>query len=424
MLSASFKLVNRSVSLDVNIRMGGQVLGVVGSSGCGKTTLLQALAGLTTPTSGSIMLDDTVLFDRSQGINLPPHRRRIGMAFQDHRLWPHLSVRGNLRYAQRRARSASSRFALDQVADWLGLGPLLNRRVANLSGGEARRVGLARAVLCQPRLLLLDEPLAGLDPDRSERTLAMLARLIHHAQLPTIIVSHHHAQVLRLTDQLAAVNHRGVVRHDDSNGSGGHYNSAELAINRLELRVMSHHPALGITRLGWRGPADASDRASGNRQLAEHPDRMNTVAAAYAPQLPVGRSVVGLLESQQVVLSLAPVETVSMQNRLRGRIEALHPIGPTIHCIVALETGCRCMATITRQAAEDFQLHPAMRIWCLFKATALTVAEDFSPDSLASTLQPRFAKAGRSVAAGNMNRADRPEFAPAGSTAPGKAHVD
>jgi molybdate transport system ATP-binding protein len=254
-------------------------------------------------------------------------------------------------------------------------------------------------------LLLLDEPLAGLDPERSERTLAMLARLIHHTQVPTIIVSHHHAQLLRLTDQVAAVSSDSTVRHDDTAGPVDNCSLAGLAVNRLPLRVASHHPAQGITRLTLAHSSDRSKQTSRSHRAMGNPLAPVTIAATYSPGLPVGRPVVGLLESQQIVLSLAPVETVSMQNRLRGRIHAMRSAGSAVRCGVELDVGGRCMVTITRQAAADFQLHAGMVIWCLFKATALTVAEDLSQASLASTLQPRQEEVDRPVDTATTGRA-------------------
>ncbi len=138
------------------------VTALFGRSGCGKTTVLHMIAGLLRPDRGAIRVDGIALFDAAQGIDMPAEARGIGYVFQDSRLFPHLSVRGNLRYGERRARRRTHQLRFDDVVDLLGIAPLLARRPAGLSGGERQRVAIGRALLAPPRLLLLDEPLTAL----------------------------------------------------------------------------------------------------------------------------------------------------------------------------------------------------------------------------------------------------------------------
>ena len=157
----------------LNVRFELPTPGVValfGRSGCGKSTAVNIIAGLLQPDSGRVVLDDTVLVDLQQGVDVPPERRRIGYVFQDTRLFPHLSVAANLRYAQKRAVGAPY-VDLAAVTSLLDLAALMNRRTHQLSGGERQRVAIGRALLTQPRLLLLDEPLAALDEARREEVL-------------------------------------------------------------------------------------------------------------------------------------------------------------------------------------------------------------------------------------------------------------
>jgi molybdate transport system ATP-binding protein len=184
----------------VRIESHARVLALVGASGSGKTSLLHAVAGLVRPSRGHIGIAGETLFDAARGIDVPAHRRRIGYVFQDGRLFPHLDVRGNLLYGAHAGTSGG--FTLDAVTALLALGPLLSRRVAGLSGGEVQRIALARALLTQPRLLLLDEPLSMLDLDRREELLPYLRRVRDESALPMIYVSHVAEEVARIAQDV------------------------------------------------------------------------------------------------------------------------------------------------------------------------------------------------------------------------------
>src|SRR5262245_32798533 len=199
MLEINCALERGSFQLDVAFEApGAAVTALFGRSGSGKTTLMSVLSGLLSPERGRIALDGETLLDTARGINLPAERRALGYVFQDGRLFPHLSVRGNLNYGLRRAQQRPAQIGLSGVVELLGLGGLLERRVAGLSGGERQRVALARALLMQPRALLLDEPLASLDAARKDEVLPYFERLRDEHRLPIIYVSHSFDEVLRL----------------------------------------------------------------------------------------------------------------------------------------------------------------------------------------------------------------------------------
>jgi molybdate transport system ATP-binding protein len=185
---------------DVCIESDARVLALVGASGSGKTSLLHAVAGLLRPSRGRIEIAGRVLFDAALGIDVPVHARRIGYVFQDGRLFPHRDVRGNLLYGMRAGQDA--RFQPDAVIELLALAPLLSRRITGLSGGEVQRIALGRALLSQPRLLLLDEPLSMLDLDRREELLPYLQRVRDESALPMIYVSHVDAEVARIAQDV------------------------------------------------------------------------------------------------------------------------------------------------------------------------------------------------------------------------------
>jgi molybdate transport system ATP-binding protein len=189
-------------ALDVAFASDARVIALFGPSGSGKTTLLHIIAGLIRPRSGTLSVDGRVLTDTKNRTFVPVHRRRIGYVFQDARLFPHLSVRGNLAYGCRFA-PAPERYAdPDEIVALLGLAPLLDRRPATLSGGETQRVAIGRALLSSPRLLLMDEPLASMDAARKAETLPYVERLRDELSIPIVYVSHSRDEVDRLADEI------------------------------------------------------------------------------------------------------------------------------------------------------------------------------------------------------------------------------
>ena len=202
-----------SFDIDVAVRRGGRdiacqiassggITALVGPSGAGKSSVLEAVAGLLRPVSGRIAVGGAVLFDSAAHIDLAPEARACGMVFQDLRLFPHLRVRENLTYGQNLAPPERRFFTLVEAAAFLDITPLLGRRPRTLSGGEAQRVAIGRALLAGPRFLLMDEPLTALDDARREAILAVIERIRDELGLPILLVSHDRADVARLADQV------------------------------------------------------------------------------------------------------------------------------------------------------------------------------------------------------------------------------
>jgi molybdate transport system ATP-binding protein len=191
--------------LRADCAIGAGVTGICGDSGAGKSTLLALLAGLLRPQRGRIELDSEVLVNTGQRLFVPPWRRRFGLVFQDGLLFPHLRVLGNLLYGAH-VPAAQRHFGLDDVVQLLELAPLLRRRPAQLSGGEQQRVALGRALLCSPRLLLLDEPLASLDQRLKQQILPYLRRVKDIGGIPMIYVSHAREEIDYLADRVLMMN--------------------------------------------------------------------------------------------------------------------------------------------------------------------------------------------------------------------------
>ncbi|MBN8980462.1 MAG: molybdenum ABC transporter ATP-binding protein [Rhizobiales bacterium] len=198
-------------TLEAKFEGAGLVTGLFGPSGAGKTSLINLIAGLTKPDRGSIALDDTMLDDTAAHIHLPPHRRRIGYVFQDARLFPHLNVRQNLDYGRRMNGLASDPQREAGTIALLGIGHLLDRRPAQLSGGEKQRIALGRALLAKPKLILLDEPLGSLDEERKDEILPYLIRLRDKARVPMVYVSHDAGELRQLATKVAILKRGKIV---------------------------------------------------------------------------------------------------------------------------------------------------------------------------------------------------------------------
>lgn len=192
------------VRVEVRFSASAGLTALYGPSGVGKSSVLNMIAGLLKPDRGRIVVAGQVLFDADAGIDLAPEHRRLGYVFQDGRLFPHLTVRDNLLYGRRPA-GAAGPVAFDEIVDILGVGPLLARRPQGLSGGEARRVAIGRALLRHPRALLMDEPLSGVDPARREGVLALIERLRDQLGLPILYVSHDRNEVDRLARSVVEI---------------------------------------------------------------------------------------------------------------------------------------------------------------------------------------------------------------------------
>jgi len=344
-------------TLDLAFKVeSAEVTALFGRSGSGKSSLVRLLAGLDRPDDGHVRLGGSALFDHQAGIDLPAHRRRIGMVFQDSRLLPHYGVRGNLLYGFKRTPAAERFITFDQVVDILGLGALLDRRVGALSGGEKQRVAIGRALLASPRLLLMDEPLASLDGARKAELLEYIATMAGHVRLPILYVSHAPEEIVRVAARLVLIEDGrkladGPVEEVMSRADFAAAAGSRTLVTILKAVIECHDAERGISRLAWAG----------------HPIDVPSL------DLPPGSPVRARIPADHVILALHPVDGLSVRNQMAGTVLSLTPVGSLVD--VAVDVGVPLHAELTPDACRDLALAPGKPVTVLIKSAAIDAAE-------------------------------------------------
>ncbi|MYZ47905.1 molybdenum ABC transporter ATP-binding protein [Propylenella binzhouense] len=332
----------------------GGLTALFGRSGAGKTSIVKAIAGLMRVGRGRIVLDGRVLVDTARGIFVPPHRREVGYVFQDARLFPHLTVRGNLLFGRWFGRRSGPDQQVDRVVDLLGLGALLERRPAGLSGGERQRVAIGRALLSRPRILLMDEPLAAIDEGRKGEILPFIERLRDEIGLPIVYVSHSIPEVVRLANTIAIVSDGAVQAYGPATEILGRPDLFPL-VGRYEAgsvlvgRVLGHDEAEQLTRLQVRG---------GDLLVARF-------------DAPVGSSVRVHIRARDVILATERPSHISTLNILTGVISGIAEAeGPAVEVAVDC-SGERLLARITRRSLRLLDLAPGRPVFAVMKSVAV-----------------------------------------------------
>jgi molybdate transport system ATP-binding protein len=329
------------------------IVALFGRSGCGKTTLVNIISGLLAPDEGSVRLGDTVLTDTRSGIAIPAERRRIGYVFQDPRLFPHFSVLGNLRYGQKRVASATHLIGFDEVVALLGLAALLDRRPHQLSGGERQRVSLGRALLSQPLLLLLDEPLASLDVARREEVLPYLEALRDRLSIPMVYVSHQFDEVLRLATHVVLMESGSVV----TQGTLG-----EVSL-RPELRAIVGPDCVGAVLDGVVTKTDPA-RGMADVQLGS-----GTLHVSLS-DTPVSSRVRVQLLARDIILATESPHGLSVRNALKGIIAEISADDHEAVLVKIDIGGAIVLARITQDAVDALSLRLGDAVWALVKAVS------------------------------------------------------
>lgn len=353
--------------LDVAIQVDSPgVVALFGRSGCGKTTLANIIAGLLPADEAHIEIDGVAL--DGKGKSLRAEARRIGYVFQDARLFPHLDVMGNLRYGETRATrfvsrsgevrgssgSATARITLEMVAPLLGLEPLLSRRVNQLSGGERQRVALGRALLSQPRLLLLDEPLASLDAARREEVLPYLEKLRDELAIPMIYVSHQFEEVLRLATHVVLMDRGRVLSQGTLD---------ELSLHP-ELRAIVGPDAVGAVLHGTVTTVDGGTGLATVR-IGDNSLRIHLREAK------AGAAVRVQLLARDIILATGRPENLSVRNVMTGTVSRVIADDSDTDLVYVDIGGAFVLSRVTRAASIALDLRAGLPIWVLVKSVSI-----------------------------------------------------
>ena len=348
LLQMACTLRHRGFTLRADFETRADITGLYGPSGAGKSTLLNAIAGLLRPHDGFIKLAGTPLVNVKGGWWTPPHQRRVGLVFQDNRLFPHLNVLQNLEFAYHRIPRHVRRLHPDDIISLLRLEPLLPRAVTHLSGGEARRVALGRTLLTSPRLLLLDEPLTGLDPALQRDLLNYLMDLPRKLEIPLIYVSHTRAEFLALVQHTLILRDGAVHELGPPERLLTEFPDGDETIDSYLLGHSEASPEPGYVRL-----------RIGDQTL--------TAAGHLAP----GTRARIAVPAHEVVLAVGEPPRTSARTLLRGTVTDLQPLGD--HLLVTLDVGQPLRADITPAAARDLGLEKGTPVLALLKARTLRV---------------------------------------------------
>ncbi|MGF6162879.1 molybdate transport system ATP-binding protein [Pseudomonas sp. 2725] len=357
MIQMRLKLRYSGFALDVDLQVPGRgVTALYGHSGSGKTTCLRCIAGLERADQGFVQVNDEIWQDSDNRIFVAPHKRALGYVFQEASLFPHLSVLANLAFGLKRIPKPQRRVDMAHATELLGISHLLDRHPQHLSGGERQRVGIARALLTSPRLLLMDEPLAALDAQRKGEILPYLQRLHDELDIPVLYVSHSQDEVARLADHIVLL----------SNGRALASGPIGQTLARLDLPLAMGDDA-GVVIEGRVSAYDA-DYQLLSLQL---PDTTLNIRVPHTP-LDAGQALRCKVQARDVSLSLDNTGQSSILNRLPVTVVSEMSADNAAHVLIRLDAaGAPLLARITRYSRDQLNIHPGQPLWAQIKAVAV-----------------------------------------------------
>jgi len=365
-LDVDIRHVQGAFDLHARFQSDGKLTALFGPSGSGKTTIVNAIGGLVRPDHGRIVVQGQVLVDTKKNVFVPKYRRRIGYVFQEGRLFPHLNVRQNLLFGRwftpRRDRKAS----FDHVVDLLGVAPLLDRWPTTLSGGEKQRVAIGRALLADPQLLLMDEPLASLDEARKAEIYPYIERLRDDGGVPIVLVSHSVAEIARLATSIVVLSEGSVTASGPASDLLRHTNLfTQIGLAEagalLDARILRHEDSFGLTVL----------QAKAGTLTVPRLDR------------PVGTGLRVRLRARDIILSLHKPVGMSALNVLPGHISSIEDAeGASVD--VQLDCGGDgIVARVTRKSVDELGLRVGLPVHAIIKTIA------FDPEVLGAAKPPQ-----------------------------------
>ncbi len=334
-----------SFLLQVNAEVSGERIGIFGQSGSGKSTLVHLISGLLQPDRGEIYLDDECLFSSGKGVNLSPERRRIAIVFQQAMLFPHLSVKANLLYGYRRCRTENRRIRPETLIALLKLEPLMKRGVHNLSGGEKQRVALGRAVLANPRLLLMDEPLSALDDTLRFQIIPYLKSVSEEFGIPYLFISHSILEMQLMADRIVVISCGRMAE--------------PTTPDQLARNSMAQSPKGYLNLLHLSGPVQ-------NNGLYAYPWGLNTLLISDGE--PTGSSLFEL-SSRDIILFKKHPDAISARNLLECTVTEMFDSEGRVGIVLSVE-GEKLVAEIVRSAAKELEIRVGSTLFAAIKASS------------------------------------------------------
>lgn len=359
MIEVDFQLKRKNFMVSIGEQFGEGITGIFGPSGAGKTSLLQAIAGLAVPEKGKISIKNKPIFNTEKKINLPVNKRNIGYVFQEGRLFPHLNIEKNLLYGVKK--NIPQKINFDKVVNMLNLKHLLHSKPANISGGERQRVALGRSLLASPDILLLDEPFSAVDVRLRSQILPFLLKIHRQTTIPILVVSHDLPDLLKLTNKLCIIRDGKCIGHDD------YYEllkSTEILeifdtgtiVNSVNMQVTNVDTMNRLTIL-----------SSKNTQ-----NNIRIVCEKSRDIYSVGQELKLFIGSDDIALSSQKLNDVTIQNQIKGTITHIFYRQATTLCMV--DVGFRLAVEITAESRKRMDIAIGSKVWCLFKSVAIDVA--------------------------------------------------
>ncbi|MDF1568464.1 MAG: ATP-binding cassette domain-containing protein [Spirochaetaceae bacterium] len=342
-LELDIQIPRRSFELSVSCRIDSGCTGVFGPSGSGKTTLFNLIAGLESPSWGRIVLDDRVLTDIDAGDFVHPSKRQIGVVFQNLRLFPHMTVRENLNFAA--DYSLPSNGGIDEIVDLLDLENLLDAKPMNISGGEAQRCALGRALASKPKLLLLDEPFSAVDPTRRREVIPYLRRLRDEKDLPILVISHDLPDLQRIADQFLLLD-----------------SGRQVGFGTLDEIQYDGHERMNVLPL--RSPRRTSD---GSWRYDVSGMKGVTVKSDWCTE----GELRALLRPDEIILSRRPMPELAIHHQVPARVKSVRQQEGSVICEV--NAGILLRTVISNGAQDYLKLQSGDEVFCLFKALSLKI---------------------------------------------------
>lgn len=359
-LEIDIKLQLGSFLLNIQANVGDGITGIYGPSGHGKTSMLNAIAGLIQPNSGRIILNDVCVYNKEKRINIPVRKRKIGYVFQDTRLFPHLSVLQNLKYGQKNDSRHTIHF--DEVVSTLQIQHVLKQKPSECSGGEKQRIAIGRALLSGAEILILDEPFSAVDIALRNNIIPFLHAINRRFQIPMLVVSHDLPDLLSLTDQIVLLKNGAITAFGRFQDLIQNEKNVELMkdaglYNVFDLCVFASLPEKNMVLL----------------RSQQNDFQVQVLTQSFHQKIEVKKRWKVIMRPEDISISLNPVNQISLRNQIKGTIVNIFSKDGLSFCVV--DAGEKILVEITEASKKNMNLEPGTTVYCLFKSAALKIFE-------------------------------------------------